>query len=169
MRVLMLGDSHLQRLVPIQRFIAPDVVNRAVGGAVAPELLEQVGDLDLASFDVVTFCIGTNDAGSRPVVLPEFLGSIAALLDKAAGTPVVFVASPGASARAVGYDDAHMSSYSLAAADAVRAAGGRVVRTAALLAPLGRAGREPDGIHISTAGHAIFVPAIRRTVRRARR
>lgn len=165
----MLGDSHLQRLVPIQRFIAPQVVNRAVGGAVAPEMLEQLGDLDLASFDVMTFSIGTNDAGTRPVALPEFMGSIAALLDRAAGTPVVFVASPGAGARAVDYDNDHMTSYSTAAADAVRATGGRVVRTESLLAPLGRAGREPDGIHISMAGHALFVPAIRRAVRRARR
>jgi lysophospholipase L1-like esterase len=168
MRVLMLGDSHLQRLAPIQRLIAPQVVNRAVGGAIAPEMLTQLGDLDPSSFDAVVFCVGTNDAGTRPVPLADFTAAVQALLDRVADTPTVFVSSPGADARAVDYDDASMASYAAAAAALVHATGGRLVDTPAVLAPLGRAGRVPDGLHVSKAGHALFVPAIRRAVRRTR-
>ncbi|RJS46946.1 SGNH/GDSL hydrolase family protein [Nocardioides cavernaquae] len=169
MRVLMLGDSQLARLARYPRLIARETTNRAVGGATAPEVLDQLGELDPAGYDVVLLGVGTNDAGSRPVPLPHFLAAIESVIGRLAGTPLVFVTSPGADARAVGYDDAHMARYAVEASAVVRAAGGTVVETPAVIARLGRAGRTPDGIHISQLGHLLYVPALRRAARRAQR
>lgn len=169
MRVLLVGDSQLARLARYPLQVGSETVNRAVGGAVAPEVAGQVADLDLAGFDVVLLGVGTNDAGTRPVPLPEFTAAVSALVDRAGATPVVFVTSPGADARAAGYDDDHMRAYAAAAGAVVRAAGGRVVDTPRLLAPLGRFGRAADGIHLSKGAHLLYIPALRRAARRAAR
>jgi len=167
MRVLMLGDSQLARLSRYPRLVARETTNRAVGGATAPEMLDQLGDLDPAAYDVVLVGVGTNDAGSRPVPLPDFVGAIQAVIDRLGGTPLVFVTSPGADARAIDYDDAHMTAYASAGAAVVLAAGGEVVDTPSVIAPMRLAGRTPDGIHISQLGHLLYVPALRRAARRA--
>jgi lysophospholipase L1-like esterase len=169
MRVLMLGDSQLARLARYPRLIARETTNRAVGGATAPEVLDQLGDLDPAAYDVVLVGVGTNDAGTRPVPLPDFVAAIENVIARLARTPFVFVTSPGADARAAGYDDALMASYAHAASAVVRAAGGSVVDTPAVIARLRGAGRTPDGIHISQLGHLLYVPALRRAARRAHR
>jgi lysophospholipase L1-like esterase len=169
MRVLMLGDSHLARLGPYGWTTARETVNRAVGGAVSTQLFDQLGDLDPGAFDTILFSVGTNDAGSLPVPLPDFLANVRTLLDRLAGTPVVFVASPGTDPRAVEYDDAHIARYADEAAALVRSAGGAVLDTRRLMAPLGRRGRMADGLHISKAGHAVLIPALRRAVRRSAR
>jgi len=169
MRVLMLGDSQLARLTRYPPVVAKETVNRAVGGAIAPEMVEQLGDLDPHDFDAVLIGVGTNDAGSRPVPLADFLDAIRRVLDRCDGRRVVFVTSPGADARAVGYDDAHMTAYADAAADLVRSVGGSVVDTKRVIRPLGRFGYFPDGIHLSKPAHALYLPVLRRAARRAAR
>lgn len=167
MRVLLLGDSQLARLARYPLPVAREVVNRAVGGANVRDLPGQYADLDLAAFDVVLLGIGTNDAGTRPVPLEEFTAAVGDVVWRAGSTPVVFVASPGADARAVTYDDAHMASYAAAAREVVVRAGGGFVDTPRLLAPLGALGRMPDGIHVGKPAHLVYIPALHRAARRA--
>jgi len=169
MRVLLLGDSQLARLSRYPLPVAREAVHRAVGGANVRDLPGQYADLALDSFDVVLLGIGTNDAGTRPVPLDEFVAAVGEVVERAGTTPVVFVASPGADARATDYDDAHMAAYAAAARAVVEASGGAFVDTPRLLAPLGRLGRLPDGIHVGKAAHAIYIPALRRAARRAAR
>lgn len=169
MRVLLLGDSQLARLARYPLPVAREVVNRAVGGANAHDLPGQYADLDLAAFDAVLLGIGTNDAGTRPVPMEEFVAAVGEVVARAGSTPVVLVASPGADARASGYDDAHMASYAAAARSVVEAAGGSFFDTPRLLAPLGSLGRLPDGIHVGKAAHLVYIPALRRAARRAAR
>lgn len=169
MRVLLLGDSQLARLVRYPLPVARDVVNRAVGGANVHDLPAQYADLDLGGFDAVLLGIGTNDAGTRPVPLDTFVAAVREVVARAGRTPVVFVASPGADARATTYDDAHMASYAAAARAVVEAAGGRYVDTPRVLAPLGRLGRMPDGIHVGKAAHLVYIPVLRRAARKAAR
>ncbi|MDO7867272.1 SGNH/GDSL hydrolase family protein [Nocardioides jiangxiensis] len=168
MRVLLCGDSQLARLARYPLPVARHVVNRAVGGATALEVAQQVADLDPREFDVVMLGVGTNDAGTRPVPLSDFTAAVRSLVDWARPTPVVFVSSPGADPRAdAAYDDANMAAYAAAARDVVTAAGGRFVDTPRLLGPLGRVGRMPDGIHVGKLAHAVYIPALRRAARRA--
>lgn len=169
MRVLLLGDSHLARLAPYTRLIARDCTVRAVGGAAASELLDQLGDLDPASYDVVAVSVGTNDCGVKPATQGEFVDALRALLERVAPTPVLMVNNPGADERAVDYDDVQMKEYAGAAAALVRASGGAVLDIPSVIAPLGRKGRTVEGLHVSKAGHLLLIPALRVALRRARR
>lgn len=169
MTVLLLGDSHLARLAPFRRLIARDCTVRAVGGAVAAELLDQLGDLDPAAYQVIAVSVGTNDCGLRPATLSDFLASIRALLERTGPTPVLLVNNPGADDRAVGYDEDQLKTYAAEAAALVRDAGGAVLDISTVIAPLGRRGRTPDGIHVSKAGHLLLLPALRLAVRRTAR
>jgi hypothetical protein len=169
MPVLLVGDSHLARFAPYPRLIAPDCTVRAVGGASAADLEGQLGDLDPAAFDVIAVSVGTNDCGVRPASLEDFLASIRAFLERVAPTPVLLVNNPGADERAVDYDDSRMKQYAAEAAALVRSAGGAVVDIPRVIAPLGRLGRTPEGLHVSKLGHLLLVPALRRGLRQARR
>lgn len=168
MPVLLLGDSHLARFAPYLRLIAKDCTLRAVSGSAASDLLDQLGDLDPAAYDVVVVSVGTNDCGVKPAPLADFLASIQLLLDRVKPTPVVLLNNPGADERAVGYDDAQMKTYAAEAAALVRAYGGTVVETADVIAPLGLRGRTLDGLHASKRGLVLLSPALRRAIRRVR-
>lgn len=169
MPVLLLGDSHLARFRPYRRLIARDCTVRAVGGAAAYELLDQLDDLDPAAFDAIAVSVGTNDCGVKPAALPDFLDSIRALLERVAPTPVLMVNNPGADDRAPDFDDAQMKEYAAAAGDLVRSMGGAVLDIPSVIAPLGRVGRTADGVHVSKLGHVVLIPALRLGLRRARR
>lgn len=169
MPVLLLGDSHLARFRPFPRLIARDCTVLAVGGAASYELLDQLGDLDPAAFDVVAVSVGTNDCGVKPSELPDFLDSIRALVERVAPTPVLMVNNPGADERAPDYDDAKMKKYAAEAGALVRSMGGSVVDIPSVIAPLGRLGRTADGVHVSKLGHVLLIPALRLGLRRARR
>lgn len=168
MRVLMLGDSHFDRLHLIPWAVSRDTVNLAVGGSVAPEMLDQLGDLDPRTFDVVMLSIGSNDAATRPIPLDDFLGAIARLLERCDGCRVVLATSPGVDSRSP-YDPATVQEYADAAAALVRSAGGTVVETPRVIRPLGQRALIADGVHLSKAAHLLFVPALRRAARRAAR
>ncbi len=170
MRVLLLGDSHLARLSPgdLGR-IAPDVTNAAVGGASAPDLARQVaGIADLPSYDVVVVSVGTNDAApwkQVPIETSErALADAVARLPKRPAMHVVYVASPGVDEtrldRVPDRTNEVLADYSRVAAHVVSAAGGAVVDTPAVLAPLGRAAYLDDGLHLTQAAYELLVPAI---------
>ncbi|GAB4005933.1 SGNH/GDSL hydrolase family protein [Nocardioides ultimimeridianus] len=166
MRVLMLGDSHFDRLHLIPWAVSRDTVNLAVGGAIAPEMLDQLGDLDPRDFDVVMMSIGSNDGASRPIPLEEFLGAIRQVLERCEGRSVVLATSPGVDERAP-YPEVRVEEYAAAAAALVRSRGGLVVDTPKVIAPLGMRARIADGVHLSKAAHLLFVPALRRAARTA--
>lgn len=169
MAVLLLGDSHLARLARYRRLLDADCTVRAVSGSTACDLLDQLDGLDPARFRVIAVSVGTNDCGSKPSSLTDFVQAIEALVDRVAPTQVLMVNNPGADARAVDYDDAKMRRYAEAAADVVRSAGGSVVDIPSAIRPMGRIARTPDGIHVSKIGHLLLIPTLRRALRRAGR
>ncbi|KRA32384.1 MULTISPECIES: SGNH/GDSL hydrolase family protein [unclassified Nocardioides] len=167
MSVLLLGDSHLARFRAYDRLIGRNCTVRAVGGAVASDLLDQLGDLDPGTFDVIAVSVGSNDCcRSTPNELPAFLSSIQALVERVAPTPVLMVASPGVDARATDHDDDKMRHFATQASALVRSRGGRALDTRKVIAPLGRRGRAADGLHISKVAHLLLVPALRVGIRR---
>jgi len=167
MAVLLLGDSHLARFGRFPRLIARECMVRAVGGAAAADLLDQLGELDPAEFEVIAVSVGTNDCGVRPATLPEFLDAIRAFAVRVAPTPVLIVNNPGADRRAVDYDNARMMHYAAEAGALVRSLGGSVLDIPSVIAPLGLRGRAPDGIHVSKLGHIVLVPKLRAALRQA--
>lgn len=162
MTVLVLGDSHLARARPRHAEIADDTLSRAVGGSVATDLPGQVAGLDPAAYDVVVVSIGTNDAGWRDVPRAEFTDAVRWLLGWAGTTPVLLMTSPGCDeASAAGHwSNARLASYSVTAAALVEAAGGRVLDTPAVLAPLGTAAFAEDGFHLTRAAYDLLLPAL---------
>ena len=170
MRVLLLGDSHLSRLSPgdLGR-IAPDVTNAAVGGAFATDLAGQLaGIADLAAYDVVVVSVGTNDAAPwKQVPIETSERALAEAVARLLARPdarIVYVASPGVDEtrldRVADRTNEVLADYSRVAADVVSAAGGAVVDTPALLAPLGCAAYVDDGVHLTPAAYELLVPAI---------
>jgi len=160
MSVLVLGDSHLARVGPALVAQLPDATVRAFGGAVATDFAAQADGLDLAAYDVVVVSIGTNDAGWRDVPLDVFTREVEGLLARVPGR-VVLVTSPGADeARAPGWSNAKLAEFATAAATRVRAAGGTVVDTPALLEPLGHGAFLDDGFHLTAAAYDLLLPAL---------
>jgi lysophospholipase L1-like esterase len=162
MRVLITGDSHLARPVRAGWAITPDATSVAVGGSVATDLPGQVAGLDPTAYDVVVVSIGTNDAGWREVPLEEFTHGVGRLVAWAGATPVLLMTSPGCvEGRAAGHwSNARLSTYAAAAGALVTAAGGRVLDTPALLAPLGDDAFVDDGFHLTPAAYDLLLPAL---------
>ncbi len=163
-RVLLLGDSHLAWIPWDTGRLAPGTGNAAFGGADVHQL---PGQYDRAGpADLVVLSVGSNDAVAR-MPLAEFAGALGAFLD-VIGLPSVLVAPPGVDEElaqaAYGLDgaglNALMGSYRDAAAQVVRQRGGAVVPTDELIAPLGAAAFEPDGLHLSPEGYAALLPAL---------
>lgn len=167
MKVLLLGDSHLARFASYPWLLARDCTVRAVSGSCATDLAGQWSDLDSADFDVLAVSLGTNDCTVKPTALPEFLGALQGLLDRAGATPVLMVDNPGADDRAIGADPAQLQLYASEAARLVASVGGTSLDTPAVIAPLGLRGRSAEGLHVSKLGHVLLVPALRRALRRA--
>jgi lysophospholipase L1-like esterase len=165
MSVLVLGDSHLARVGPALLAQLPDATVRAFGGAVATDFATQADGLDLAAYDVVVVSIGTNDAGWRDVPLDVFTREVAGLVARVPGR-IVLVTSPGADeVRAPGWSNAKLAAFATAATAQVMAAGGTVIDTPALLAPLGADAFLDDGFHLTAAAYELLLPAIARASR----
>jgi lysophospholipase L1-like esterase len=166
MPVLITGDSHLARARPRHAEIAADTTSRAIGGSVATDLAGQVANLSPAAYDVVVVSIGTNDAGWRDVPLPTFLGAISSFLDWAGATPVVLMTSPGCDEGRAGGHWSHtrLRQYAEEAAALVTAAGGSVLDTPAVLAPLGAAAFVEDGFHLTPSAYDLLLPALAHAV-----
>ena len=165
MRTVLLGDSHLARLRRELHSLRGEVRIAAEGGACSRDLREQAAAVELDDCDTVVLSIGTNDAAPRQHVPMTAFGQ-ALLTFVASHSPRrwVFVAPPGvvedrltaAGDRTNGVIDA----YRLAAIEVCEAAGGHMVRTDLLLAPLGPRAFSDDGLHLSGAGNRVLVPAI---------
>jgi lysophospholipase L1-like esterase len=160
MSVLVLGDSHLARVGPALVALLPDATVRAFGGAIATDLAAQADGLDLAAYDVVVVSIGTNDAGWREVPVDVFTREVEALVARVPGR-IVLVTSPGADeARAPSWSNATLADFATAAAALVTAAGGTVIDTPSLLAPIGTDAFLDDGFHLTVAAYDLLLPAI---------
>jgi lysophospholipase L1-like esterase len=164
MSVLLLGDSHLAHIRRDLVRVGPDVTNRAVGGSVAAQLQDQVAGIHLAAYDVVVVSVGTNDAAPwRDVTLPEFTSAIAEFLPLVRDNGMVFVRSPGVDEGVRGEAlNRRMTEYADVAAALFTGAGGEVLDTPKVLAPLGRHAFIDDGLHLSQAGYDVLIPELAR-------
>lgn len=162
MHVLIAGDSHLARPVRGGWSLTPDTTSVAVGGSVATDLAAQVRDLDPSSYDVVVLSIGTNDAGWRDVPLPTFLAAIRDFLEWTGDSPVLLMTSPGCDETRAEphWSDAQLAHFATEAAALVRAAGGGVLDTPAVLAPLGAPAFVADGFHLTEAAYDVLLAAL---------
>jgi len=159
--VLLLGDSHLARVDNVGR-IGPQVTNRAVEGSIAAQLEGQLAGLDLDEYDVVVISIGTNDAAPwRDLTLPEFTSAIRDALTRIGDKRTVFMRSPGVETGVRGEElRLRMAEYAEAAASLFTRAGGEVINTPQLLAPLGAAAFNDDGLHLTARAYDVLLPAV---------
>lgn len=152
MRVVLLGDSHLARLGRPLPLLGPDVVNAAVGGAVATDVPAQAFAVPVLPDDVAVLSVGTNDGMPGYAVTPGSMASaLVDLVDRVHPARWVYVVPPlpesgehGEAARAV------------LATTGVLA----VVDAPALLAPLGARAFLEDGLHLTAAAYDVVLPAI---------
>lgn len=140
------------------------VTNRAVGGSFTTDLAGQVADLDLTAYDVLVVSVGTNDAAPwKQVPLHEAERALAAFVVDLP-LPLVLVAPPGVDeARLRRPEDRTndlVDDYAACAAQVVEAAGGSVVDTRAVLAPLGAGAFLEDGVHLTPAAYDALLPVI---------
>jgi lysophospholipase L1-like esterase len=158
----LLGDSHLERIQRDLPLLGPDVTNLAVGGSVVTDLADQVRDVEIPDDARLVVSIGTNDAApASRVSLPDLGAAMDAFVASLPGRTWVYVASPGCvEDLAAHLSSATLARYSARAAQPVRAAGGAVVDTPALLAPVGRAAFTEDGFHLTGSGYAILIDAL---------
>ena len=168
-RVLLVGDSHLARLGPTVPALGEEVTNVARGGAFAHDLAGQVARRDTAGHDLVVLSVGTERR--RPVEAGA-AAAVRAHPHRSRGRPrcpVVLVSPPGvAESRLVRAHDRTsevVGQYAGRAARVVLAAGGRVVDTPAVIAPLGDDAHLDDGVHLGPAAYALLLPALATAVR----
>jgi lysophospholipase L1-like esterase len=154
MRVVLLGDSHLARVRRDLPILGHDVVNRAVGGSVAADLLPQLAAAGCTASDALVVSIGSNDAGWRGVPLARFETDVAAFLDARPTGRLVYLAPADEPARG----------HAAAAIPLFGAAGAEVVDAHALLAGLGDGALEPDRLHLTGAAYAVVLPALRKAL-----
>lgn len=162
MTTYLLGDSHLAHLGPTAPALGADVVNLAVGGAVAQDLGCQVHAVSLPDDATVVVSVGTNDADpARGLPLDAFGAVVDAFLAARPGRRWVYVASPGCAGDIdESWTAAGMARYSARAAAAFDAAGGVVIDTPTLLSPLGRHAFEDDRLHLSPQGYDVLLAAL---------
>lgn len=170
MTVLLLGDSHLDYIDPVRlaglaRDLGDEVVNDAVGGSCAPDLVGQVAGRDLTSYAAVVVSVGTNDASPwGPETRADFARDLTALVAGHPGVRWVYVASPGIEESRFdffgGGANEELEAFSRAAAGVFSEAGGATVRTRDVLAPLGTAAFLDDGVHLTGAAYDVLLPAI---------
>lgn len=156
MRIVLLGDSHLQRVQRDLKQIGPNVVNAAVGGAVVADVAAQARSVPVTGDDVAVLSIGTNDSLRRERSLDEVRGDVDALLSAVRPRRWVYVGAPLPAS----------ASYSAVIAGRVNAVGGTTVDTAWLLYPLGARAYDEDAIHLTGRAYALLLPALHAAVSR---
>jgi lysophospholipase L1-like esterase len=158
----LLGDSHLANLGPTIPELGADLVNVAVGGAVASDLACQLLGVALPVDATLVVSIGTNDADpTRGLPLDAFGAVVDAFVAARPGRHWVYVASPGCAGDIdEAWTAAGMARYSTRAAGAFAATGGVVLDTPALLAPAGKDAFDEDRLHLSARGYAVLLPAL---------
>jgi lysophospholipase L1-like esterase len=153
-RVVLLGDSHLARVRRDLPVLGADVVNLAVGGSCASDLLPQLARAGPTEEDAVVVSIGSNDAGWRSVPLARFEDHLVTFLDALSTDRLVYLAPADEPARG----------HAAAATGRFVAVGAQVVDAYALVAGLGDRALEPDGLHLTGAAYAMVLPAIRKAL-----
>jgi lysophospholipase L1-like esterase len=158
----LLGDSHLANLGPRIPALGTDLVNLAVGGAVASDVACQLKAVALPDDATLVVSIGTNDADpTRGLPLDAFGAVLDALVAARPGRHWVYLASPGC---AGDIDEAwtatNMARYSARAAEAFAACGGLVLDTPGVLAPAGADAFDEDRLHLAARGYALLLPAL---------
>jgi lysophospholipase L1-like esterase len=158
----LLGDSHLAALGSSVPALGDDIVNLAVGGAVAQDLGCQVHAVALPDNARLVVSIGTNDADpGRGLPLEAFGAVIDAFVAARPSLRWVYVASPGCAGDIdETWTAAGMARYSARAAEAFEAADGVVIETPTLLAPLGYDAFNEDRLHLSPQGYDVLLPAL---------
>ncbi len=172
MRIVLLGDSHLARLgndLPqVAARLSPDdeIVNFSIGGSIAVDLAQQAQAAQLRPTDTVVISIGTNDAAQwRPIDHTSFEESLGAFLGDLDVARLVVISSPGTDEGRMGdtgpdFPPDQISAYAETVERLTHAVGGVVVRAAELLAPLGGRAYLDDGVHVTSAGYDVLLPAI---------
>lgn len=165
MRTVLLGDSHLARVRRGLSQLAGPVVNAAVGGADAADLLPQARAVGAGPDDVVVVSVGTNDAAPwKAVPHDEFALLLDEVLSVVDAERWVYVAPPGVDearlTRRADRTNADLAVYAGIATTAFTARSGTVVDSAALLGGLGPAAFTDDGVHLTGAAYRLLLPAI---------
>lgn len=162
MTTYLLGDSHLAGLGASVPALGDDVVNLAVGGAVAQDLGCQVHAVALPEDARLVVSIGTNDADpTRGLPLGAFGAVVDAFVAARPGLRWVYVASPGCAGDIdEAWTAAGMARYSARAATAFAAAGGVLLDTPTLLRPLGAEAFTDDRFHLTPAAYDVLLPAV---------
>lgn len=165
MRTVLLGDSHLARVRRGLSQLAGPVVNAAVGGARADDLLPQATAVRAGPGDVVVVSVGTNDAAPwKGLPHDEFASLVATLLSGVEAGRWVYVAPPGVDesrlTRSADRTNAGLAVYTAIATAAFTARGATVIDTAGLLDDLGPAAFTDDGVHLTGAAYRLLLPAI---------
>jgi lysophospholipase L1-like esterase len=162
----LLGDSHLAALGPTVPGLGADLVNLAVGGAVAQDLGCQVHGVALPHDARIVVSIGTNDADPTCGLPLEAFGAVIdAFVAARPGHLWMYVASPGCAGDVdEAWTAAGMARYSARAAAAFSAAGGVVLHTPTLLAPLGADAFTEDRFHLTPAAYDVLLAAVARAL-----
>lgn len=181
MRIVLLGDSHLARVRrDLGRLVCaaagcaasakPEVVNAAVGGAFAADLVQQAAAVGLGPLDRVALSVGTNDAAPwKQVALAHVRRHVDAFLSATAVARLVYLSPPGvdetslaATGLAARRDRTNecMDAYGRAIAERLHHAGAEIVDGRALLDSLGRAGFADDGLHLNGRAYDVVLPAL---------
>lgn len=169
MRTVLLGDSHLARITDDLGLLGDDVVNAAVGGSVAADVLPQARAAGVGPRDVAVVSVGTNDAAPwKQVVATDFRAQLEQVVAELQPYRWVHVAPPGVDeARMqpeVDRANALVARYQRVGGVVLGEAGAVLVDTPRVLAPLGADAFVDDGVHLSVAGYALLLPAIREAV-----
>lgn len=165
MRVVLLGDSHLARVRRDLTRIGPVVLNAAVGGSFAGDLVPQARSAGITTRDVVVVSVGTNDAAPwKAVPAVAFQRQIEEFLTRVPETDLVYVSLPGVDElRLTGSGtrtNEVMARYAAAASILLERSGASTIQTRQLLAPLGTAAFTDDGVHLTGAAYDVLLPAI---------
>ncbi len=165
MRVVLLGDSHLARVRRDLGRLGSSVVNAAVGGASTRDLLPQAVGAAVTATDVLVVSVGSNDAAPwKAVPLSEFAALLDDFLASAPRAGLVLLTPPGVDEARLGRrrdrTNAVIIRYSDAARTAFAAVGATVVDGRALLAGLGPAAYDDDGLHLTGPAYDVVLPAL---------
>lgn len=172
MRIVLLGDSHLAKVqddLPRLRGLldeSVEIVNFAIGGSIAVDLPQQAEAALLRQSDTVVVSIGTNDAAQwRPIDRQSFEESLGAFFGALEVARLVVVTSPGTDNGRIGdtgpdFPPEQIEAYAETVERLAAAAGAEIVRTPELLAPLGGRAFLDDGVHLTSEGYDVLLPAI---------
>lgn len=170
MRIVLLGDSHLARVRRELSQIGPQVVNAAVGGALAGHLAAQARSVGITVGDAVVVSAGTNDAAPwKAVPRDVFERQLEEFLTQVPQGDLVYLAPPGVDEarlrRPKDRTNDVIAGYTAAASALFERSGASVIQTRQLLATLGAAAFTDDGVHLTGAAYDVLLPAIARATR----